>query len=110
MSDVFARTPRPPYYAVIFSSQRRSGDAEGYRVASDRMVELARDIEGFLGVETARDAAGFGVTVSYWSSEEAIRAWKTQSEHTVIRERARWLWYEHFEVRVSKVERAYGAG
>lgn len=109
MAHDFARTPRPPYYAVVFTSQRRAGDAEGYRAASERMIELARLVDGFLGVDSARDADGFGITVSYWSSEAAILAWKTQAEHAVIRERGRWLWYDHFEVRVAKVERAYGA-
>lgn len=109
MADAFARTPRPPYYAVVFTSLRRAGDADGYRAASERMLELARQVDGFLGMDSARDADGFGITVSYWASEAAILAWKTQSEHAVIRERGRWLWYEHFEVRVARVERAYGA-
>lgn len=103
-----ATTPRPPYYAVIFSSQRNDADAEGYDEASARMVELAAQVPGFLGVESARDAQGFGITVSYWSDEAAISAWKLQTEHAVIRERGRWLWYRDFNVRVARVERAYG--
>lgn len=110
MHERFARTPRPPYYAVVFSSSRRDNDAEGYRAAAERMIELAREVPGFLGVESARDGAGFGITVSYWDSEAAILAWKRQSEHAAIRERGRWHWYEHFEVRVARVERAYGGG
>lgn len=105
----FAATPAPPYYAVIFSSRRTTQDDAGYAEASDRMVELAQGMPGFLGVESARDTAGFGITVSYWASEDAIAAWKTQAEHAVIRERGRWLWYDHFEVRVARVERAYGS-
>ena len=108
MTDRFARTPRPPYYAVIFSSQRKANDPDGYRAASERMLTLAREIDGYLGAESARDEAGFGLTVSYWQSEEAIRAWKLQTDHAAIRERGRWFWYEHFEVRVARVERAYG--
>lgn len=109
MAEPFARTPRPPYFAVIFSSQRRTGDEEGYRAASERMVQLAAQVAGYLGHESSRDASGFGITVSYWESEQAIQDWKLQSEHAVIRERGRWLWYEHFEVRVARVERAYGS-
>ena len=107
MQPGFAATPRPPYYAVIFTSRRRDNDHEGYAAAADRMVELAREVPGFLGVESARDAGGLGITVSYWESEEAIQAWKQQTEHAAIRERGRWLWYRHFEVRVARVERAY---
>lgn len=107
MSNPFSKLPKPPYYAVMFSSQRRDGD-NGYGATSDRMVELARQQPGFLGVESARDADGFGITVAYWESEEAIKAWRMQAEHAAARERGRGDWYRHFEIRVARVERAYG--
>jgi heme-degrading monooxygenase HmoA len=106
MSDGFAAGLQPPYYAVIFSSRRTEGE-NGYGAASDAMVELARRQPGFLGVESARGADGFGITVSYWDSEEAIAHWRRDAEHTATRERGRSLWYEHYEVRVTRVERAY---
>jgi heme-degrading monooxygenase HmoA len=102
----FALTPEPPYYAVIFSSLRTAGD-QGYGEIAERMVELAREQPGFLGMESLRGADGFGITVSYWESEAAIRAWKLQAEHVAARQRGRTEWYEHFEMRVAKVERAY---
>jgi heme-degrading monooxygenase HmoA len=108
MRERFARTPRPPYYAAIFTSQRRNTDEEGYRLATRRMMELAGEVPGYLGAETVREADGFGLTISYWDSEQAILEWKSQAEHAEIRERGRWLWYEHFEVRIARVERAYG--
>ena len=113
MSDsAFATTPAPPYYAVIFASRRRGLDEErgdhGYGVTADRMVELAAQQPGYLGVETCRDAEGFGITVSYWESEQAIAAWRAHAEHTLARERGRRDWYEHYELRVARVERAYG--
>lgn len=104
----FAATPEPPYYAVIFTSRRNEQDGAGYAEASARMVELASGMPGFLGVESARDTEGFGITVSYWTDEEAIAGWKAHAEHAIIRERGRWLWYGGFEVRVARVERAYG--
>ena len=108
MSDAaFASTPAPPYYAVIFASRRRDGD-HGYGLTADRMVELAAQQPGYLGIETCRDAEGFGITVSYWRSEEDIRAWKRNAEHALAREQGRRQWYEHYELRVAKVERAYG--
>ncbi|UCZ83969.1 antibiotic biosynthesis monooxygenase [Pseudomonas sp. L5B5] len=102
-------TPVPPYYAVIFSSLRNAADL-AYDQAAARMVELARQQPGFLGVESARGVDGFGITVSYWTDESAILAWKRQAEHSVAREHGRTQWYRHFQVRVSKVERAYGFG
>jgi heme-degrading monooxygenase HmoA len=107
MSNIgFAMTPEPPYYAVVFSSQRRAGD-HGYDATADRMVELAAQQPGYLGIETVRGADGFGITVSYWASEEAIRNWKRHAEHAAARDRGRNEWYEHFELRIARVERAY---
>lgn len=103
----FATTPKPPYYAVIFSSQRRDEDA-GYGVTADRMVQLAAEQPGYLGIETVRGDDGFGITVSYWQNEADILNWKRNVEHSLARKRGRNEWYEHFELRVAKVERAYG--
>lgn len=104
MESAFARTPEPPYFAVIFTSQRTEGD-QGYDAMADRMVELATKQPGFLGVESARDAGGFGITVSYWSSLEAIAAWRAHAEHRVAQETGRKQWYAHFKTRVARVER-----
>ncbi|MCC5989173.1 MAG: antibiotic biosynthesis monooxygenase [Pararhodobacter sp.] len=104
----FARTPSPPYFAVIFSSKRSAGD-RGYAATAARMVDLAAGMPGFLGVESARDNDGFGITVAYFDSEEAIRRWRDHPEHAAARQRGREEWYEHFELRVARVERAYGA-
>jgi heme-degrading monooxygenase HmoA len=101
----FARTPQPPYYAVIFSSLRSPGD-EGYDMMAERMMELAAQQPGFLGVESVRGADRFGITVSYWSSLEAIERWKANAEHLAAQDAGRWLWYEHYAVRVARVERA----
>lgn len=103
----FAKTPEPPYYAVIFSSVRTPGD-NGYEQMARRMLELAARQPGFLGVESARGADGFGVTVSYWASEADIANWKAYVEHTMAQEKGKRLWYENYEIRVAKVERAYG--
>jgi heme-degrading monooxygenase HmoA len=105
-STVFANLPKPPYYAVVFSSLRKPGDA-GYGQAAERMVELAAQQSGFLGAESARGADGFGITVSYWQDEASIQAWKVNAEHRVAQETGQQRWYEHYEVRIAKVERAY---
>ena len=101
----FAHTPQPPYYAVIFTSTRTDVD-DGYGAMADRMVELAQLQPGYLGVESVRGADGFGITVSYWSSLEAIKAWKSHGEHRIAQETGRRQWYRHFETRIARVERA----
>lgn len=100
-----ARTPEPPYYAVIFTSLRTEGD-NGYGHMADRMVELASQQPGYLGVESARE--GLGITVSYWASLEAIAAWKAVAAHQVAQRLGKEKWYSEFRLRVCKVEREYG--
>lgn len=103
----FARTPAPPYYAVIFSTRRTPGDL-GYGEMAERMEQLASVQPGFLGIESVRGEDGFGITVSYWLDEASIQAWKRNAEHSLARQRGRETWYEHFELRVARVERGYG--
>lgn len=105
-SGGFARTPQPPYYAVIFTSTRTPVD-EGYQDVAARMVELASQQPGFLGVESVRGGDGLGITVSYWASLEDIAAWKAQGEHRVAQGNGHRKWYEHFETRIARVDRAY---
>lgn len=99
-----AATPVPPYFAVIFTSIRTEGDA-GYSEMANRMLELAKEQPGFLGFESAR--ADLGISVSYWTSEQAIRGWKENVLHQEAQARA-LEWYRYFRVRVCRVEREYG--
>lgn len=99
-----ATTPSPPYYAVIFTSLRKDGD-NGYGKAAKRMLELASKQPGFLGFETARQE--IGISVSYWSTLEAIKAWKENVKHCQVQNRAK-DWYKAFRVRVCRVECEYG--
>lgn len=50
---MIAATPEPPYYVVMFTSQRTDVEA-GYAEAAQRMLELAAQQPGFLGVESVR--------------------------------------------------------
>jgi len=105
-SSSLSRTPEPPYYAVIFTSQRTDGDP-GYDAMARRMVELASVQPGFLGVESARGADGFGITVSYWSTHESIAAWKANAEHRAAQETGKRSWYAAYQIRIARVERTY---
>jgi heme-degrading monooxygenase HmoA len=101
-------TPEPPYYAVVFTSQRANDDPNGYEAMADAMAELASKQPGYLGVESARGPDGVGITVSYWETKEAITAWKAVAEHAAAQRLGRERWYEAYELRVCRVERAYG--
>ena len=106
MNAGFAKTPEPPYYAVIFTSQRTEGD-HGYEAMAHAMFELALQQPGCLGAESVRDAGGLGITVAYFTDEPAISAWKRNSEHLVAQRLGNEHWYSHYELRIAKVERAY---
>lgn len=102
-----SKTPEPPYYAVIFANQRTADDEAGYGKMAERMGELAARQPGYLGMESARDEDGFGITVSYWRDEASIRAWKLEAEHLEAQRLGRDKWYKNFSLRVVKVERTY---
>ncbi|UQZ34844.1 hypothetical protein C2I18_15690 [Paenibacillus sp. PK3_47] len=103
MSQI-AGTPEPPYYAVIFTSERTEGDNH-YAEMADQMMKLASLQPGFLGVESARE--GLGITVSYWDSLEAIRKWKQNEQHLAVQSKGKSDWYLTYKTRICKVERDY---
>ena len=103
----FANTPKPPYYAVIFSAQRTGKDAEGYGEMAARMDTLATTMPGYLGIESIRSTDDASITVSYWESEEAIRNWRINAEHQIAQKMGKSKWYQHYKLRIAKVERAY---
>ena len=102
---MISSTPKPPYYAVIFTSLRTDGD-NGYSEMAERMVELAKQQKGFLGIESARE--DLGITVSYWEDLESIKSWKSNTEHMNAQKKGHNTWYSNFKVRISKVEHDYG--
>ena len=106
MPEGFANTPEPPYYAVIFTSQRTEAD-DGYEAMAQAMYELALEQPGCLGAESTRGEDGLGITVSYFIDEASIRAWKENARHLVAQQLGKERWYSHYKLRVAKVERAY---
>lgn len=104
LSDRFCRTPAPPYIAVIFSSLL-AGEDDGYEAMAEQMVRLALASRGCLGAESARDAQGFGITVSYWTDEQAIADWKADSRHKIAQKLGRERWYEDYRIRIATVTR-----
>lgn len=107
MTEHFAKGLVPPYYAVIFANMQAGKEQAAYDETAGRMAELAAEMPGFLGLESTRGAAGFGITVSYWQNKEAIKNWKAQGEHLAAQSQGKQNWYAHYELRVAKVERAY---
>ncbi len=102
--SLISKTPAPPYYAVIFTSEKMAD--EGYSEMSDRMMELSEQQDGFLGIESVREK--LGITVSYWRDLESIKKWKMNTDHLQAQQKGRSDWYKNYKVRICLVERDYG--
>ncbi len=99
------------YFAVIFTAQRTMSDENMYQITADRMVTLAQQQLGFLGVEAVRGDDGIGITVSYWRDREAIRNWRINVEHLAAQQMGRKEFYEWYQVRIAEIfdHRAFDA-
>lgn len=95
-----------PYYAVIFSS-RLTDDIAGYSDMAERTEQLAKLQPGYLGFESARNAEGLGISVSYWRDTAAIQAWREHIEHQSAIELGYQRWYQQLHIRIARVERSY---
>lgn len=102
---MIAKTPKPPYFAVIFTSKRTEVDLEYFEMA-ERMEELSEKQEGFLGLESAQE--NVGISISYWKNLESIQKWKDNLEHMEAQQKGKSTWYKSYKTRIAKVERDYG--
>ncbi|HEB26595.1 MAG TPA: antibiotic biosynthesis monooxygenase [Porticoccus sp.] len=100
-----AETPEPPYYAVI-APVEWSQDTQGYEEMAEKLLELAKDQKGFIGIEVGMQE-GFSLTVSYWESLEAIKEWRSKAEHLSAKQLGKDRWFSKYKTHIAKVERAY---
>ena len=98
----FAKTPEPPYYAVIFTTVK-SENQTGYAEMNARMYELAQQQKGYLGIESAKGE--IGISVTFWETLEDIKNWKQHAEHRLAQAKGYEMWYQSFKTRVCRVER-----
>ena len=73
---------------------------------AEQMEALAKQQEGFIGIESAREEVG--ITVSYWKDLNSIKAWKENVDHLNAQELGKAKWYKSYTVRIAKVEWEYG--
>lgn len=92
-------------FVVIFRAKVRQTDNEYSQVAA-RMREMALTQFGCLEF-TAVTEGSDEIALSYWPSEDHIRAWKAHSEHVLAQELGRSKWYDSYTVQVAKISRQY---
>ncbi|MFQ5439111.1 MAG: antibiotic biosynthesis monooxygenase family protein [Paracoccaceae bacterium] len=100
----FASLYELPYYAAIFTSLRHGDDA-GYSETALNLEKRAATLPGFLGIESARDETGFGISVSYWTDEAALKSWKSDAEHMLAQKLGKTRWYTRYSLRIAVVGR-----
>lgn len=93
-----------PYYAVIFTSTQTE-NKQGYAEMANKMEALAKQQKGFIGIDSAKNEVG--ITVSYWENLDAIKNWKTNTEHLFAQQKGKAQWYNWYNVKICKVEREY---
>jgi len=96
-----------PYYIAIFTSVRSGIDEESYERMNIEMSDLVEKQEGFLGAEGFSNEEGKHVAIVKFKSETDMINWKNHSRHKEAQQLGREKWYEHYNVKVCKVEREY---
>ncbi len=95
-------------YAVIFKAKTGDQDPQ-----YSEMVQLMRELafeqyncKDFIAVTEGNQE----IAISYWNSEEDIRNWHSDTEHSIAQKLGREKWYESYVVEIVKIERRYSVG
>jgi heme-degrading monooxygenase HmoA len=108
---IFHPLIKPPYYVCIFTSRLNLSEPnaiDGYAILADEMEELAKHSEGYLGIDSStRNTDGMGITISYWSTENAIKRWKLQTDPRAAQLLGKDRFFSDYHVHIAKVEREY---
>jgi len=93
--------PKPPYYAVIFISEKQE-DIPGYKEMDEQTMEAALAMTGCLGYSSVP-----GAFISYWDNTESINEWRQNSLHLKAKEQGKKQWYKYFHSLICKVEHSH---
>lgn len=107
------RTPEPPYVAVISTNIHNGNDIEGYDQHMAVVVDIARSLPGFLGLESSAskldDGRTLKVGVIYWQDMQSLEAWRAHPEHLKVKRQGKRDWYDEHNIRICQVVKHYGA-
>jgi heme-degrading monooxygenase HmoA len=92
-------------FVVIFKAKIRRLDA-AYAGTAARMRELA--LRDFGCIEFNAVTEGLDeLALSYWPSEENIKAWRAHPEHVEAQRLGKQFWYESYSVQIAEISREY---
>ena len=96
-------------YAVIFTSKRTDTNSDLYYQHNDSLAEKIKSLPGYIKHHGIRHPeTREGVTIVYFESLEAIKAWRDDLDHQNAKALAKTHFYESYSLEVVKVERSYG--
>jgi len=94
-------TPKAPYYAVIFISEKNE-NIDGYEEMNEQTMNTALSLKGCLGYSSAP-----GNFISYWDTLDSINEWRNHSLHKEAKEQGVKQWYKYYHSLICKVERSH---
>ena len=77
-----------------------------FNISSKKVSELVEKYDGFMGMHSARDENGYGITVCYWKSEDSINAWRNDLEHQTAQAKGKTGWYSEYTIQIAEVKRS----
>jgi heme-degrading monooxygenase HmoA len=89
---------------TVFRARLRPGIGADYTALSDRMVELAQTMPGFLSSKDFVADDGERVTIVEFAHEEGQRAWRSNPEHMAAQKLAREKYYSAYHIQVCTLD------
>ena len=94
-------------YAVIFRAKIAELDSE-YSAVAKQMRDLAINKYGCREFTSCTEGSR-EIAISYWDTEEQIKAWKQDVDHLSAQNKGHSKWYSSYTVQVAEVVRAYSS-
>lgn len=96
--------------AVIFEVWPAEGQRQRYLDIAAELRPLLDDIDGFISIERFESLSHPGkvLSLSFWRDEDAVRAWRSMSEHRGAQHAGRNGIFRDYRLRVAGVVRDYG--
>lgn len=85
---------------VIFRSRLRPEATDEYRQLAPRMLELARQVPGFVSFKSFDAGDGERVGIAEFDSEEGLKAWREHPEHRQAQRAGRDRLYSEYKIQV----------
>lgn len=97
---MFSESVELPYFAVILTVRLNSAHA-AFEIMMDKMMQVAAQQKGFLGVEQALDEEN--IHISYWQDRVAIKDWQEHTLNVRASSLGENFWFEAYQLRVVEV-------